>query len=199
MRAIRRFGAGRPDLELRLTVQQQDDALRDLGAGRLHLAVCWTGPPPGELLDAAPLVTVPLVGVVRRDDPLAGAPSLPRRALAGRTVALYEPSRETRAFYDFFLGAFGAPGDGPRVVHVPVLDDAQEAMLDAVESAGGFTLSVAGELERSRRERLAARPFDPPLAADVVVIWPRARRPDLVGDLTDGVAAAMSASSTHGN
>jgi hypothetical protein len=66
-------------------------------------------------------------------------------------------------------------GQRPDVVHVAVLDDAQAAMLDAVEQSGGFTLCVGGDFGRFARPALVGLPFEPPLAAEVAAMWPRRR------------------------
>ncbi|MGY1730814.1 LysR family transcriptional regulator [Geodermatophilus sp. SYSU D01045] len=185
VRRLRRFGTSRPDVELRLVIQQQDDVVRDVRAGRLDLGVGWTAPPDGDTsVDWAPLVPVPLHGVVRDDDPLARRERLPRADLTGRCLVLYRPTAGTRAFYDSFLAALTDPaGRRPSVTHVPVLDDAQAAMLDAVEAGRGVSLCPAGELDRRARPRLVALPFDPPIDADLVALWPRGRPPVLLPDL----------------
>ena len=69
-------------------------------------------------------------------------------------------------------------------MHVPVLDDAQAAMLDAVERSGGFTLCIGGDFARLARPGLTALPFDPPLTADVVIMWRGSQRPVVVDDIT---------------
>lgn len=192
IRRLRRFGASRPDLVVRLRIQQQDDVVADLESGRSDLAVGWTAPPAGTGgLTHARLTAVELHGVVRRQDPLGGGPSLARAALSRHRLVMYRPSRETRPFYDFFLDALVAPdGRRPRVEHVPVLDDAQAAMLDAVRRSGGFTVCVGGDPDRSAGSGLVALPFDPPLRTDVVIMWRGTRRPPLVDDLTASVGAA---------
>lgn len=185
VRRLRRFGTARPDVELRLVIQQQDDVVHDVRAGRLDLGIVWTAPPDGDTsVDWAPLVPVPLEGVVRTDDPLARCDRLPRAELAGRCLVTYRPTTHTRAFYDSFLAALTDPaGRRPTVAHVPVLDDAQAAMLDAVEAGRGFTFCPAGELDGHARPRLVARPFDPPVEADLVALWPRGRPSALLADL----------------
>ncbi len=185
VRRLRRFGTSRPDVELRLVIQQQDDVVHDVRARRIDLGIGWTAPPDGDTSVAwAPLVPVPLEGVVRADDPLAQRDRLPRGDLTGRCLVLYRPTTHTRAFYDSFLAALTDPaGRRPAVSHVPVLDDAQAAMLDAVEAGRGFSLCPAGELDRRARPRLVALPFDPPIEADLVALWPRGRPPALLDDL----------------
>lgn len=135
VRRLRLFGTARPDLVVRLSIQQQDDVVADLESGRSDLAVGCTAPPAGaDRLSHARLTTMDVHGVVRRDDPVGAGPALARADLDRRELVMYRLSRETRPFYDFLLDALVAPdGGGLRVVHVPVLDDAQEAMLDAVE------------------------------------------------------------------
>ena len=46
IRRLRLFGTSRPDLLVRLSIQQQDDVVADLESGRSDLAVGWTAPPP---------------------------------------------------------------------------------------------------------------------------------------------------------
>ncbi|MGY1670867.1 LysR family transcriptional regulator [Geodermatophilus sp. SYSU D00710] len=192
VRRVRLFGATRADVELRLHLQQQDDVVRDLLDDRLDLAVGWTAPPPGaDSLESAPFVPVVLHGVVRADDPLAAGDRLSRRELSGRCLVVYSPSLETRPFYDFFLSCFPDPrGRLPQVTHVPVLDDAQAAMLDAVEDLGGFTLCVGDDPPDLDGRRLVTRPFDPPVVAGLVAMWRARRRPALLADLTRFVQPA---------
>jgi DNA-binding transcriptional LysR family regulator len=186
VRRLRLFGTRRPDLLVRLSIQQQDDVVADLRSGRSDLALGWTAPPAGaDGLTHTRLATVELHGVVRRDDPIGTGPSLARAGLSRYRLVMYRPSSETQPFYDFFLDAFVArDGARPRVVHVPVLDDAQAAMLDAVERSGGFTLCVGGDFARFGRPGLVGLPFDPSLTTDVVVMWRGAQRPPVVDDLT---------------
>ena len=173
IRRIRLFGATRPDVELRLHIQQQDDVIGDLLEDRLDLAIGWTAPPTGvKSIESAPFADVTLHGVVRADDELATGERLAHRDLAGKRLVMYSPSRETRPFYDFFLACFtDSRGRSPDVTHVPVLDDAQQAILDTVERLGGFTLSVAGEPPAIDGRHLVTRPFEPPIVAQVVVMW----------------------------
>ncbi len=185
IRRLRAFGTSRPDLVVRLSIQQQDDVVADLESGRSDLAVGWTGPPAGaEGLGHSRLGAVELHGVVRRDDPISAGPALARAELSRRTLVTYRPSRETRPFYDFFLAALTAPdGTRPDVTHVPVLDDAQAAMLDTVARTGGFTVCTAGDFARFARPELVGLPFDPALTTDVVVFWRGTSRPAVVEDL----------------
>ncbi len=185
VRRVRLFGTSRPDVELRLVIQQQDDVVSDVRAGRLDLGVVWTAPPDGDTSVAwTPLVPVPLHGVVRADDPLARRDRLPRADLTDRCLVLYRPTACTRAFYDSFLADLTDPaGRRPPVTHVAVLDDAQAAMLDAVEAGRGFSLCPAGELDARARPGLVALPFDPPIDADLVALWPRGRPPSMLADL----------------
>jgi DNA-binding transcriptional LysR family regulator len=154
--------------------------------GRSDLAVGWTAPPAAANgLTHIPLTAVELHGVVRRTDPVGVGPTLVRAELSRRPLVMYRPSRETRPFYDFFLAAFVMPdGSRPQVVHVPVLDDAQAAMLDTVERSGGFTLCIGGDFARFARPGLTALPFDPPLTADVVIMWRGSQRSAVVDDIT---------------
>jgi DNA-binding transcriptional LysR family regulator len=186
VRRVRLFGVTRPDLVVRLHLQQQDDVVADLELGRADLAIGWTAPPAAAGgLSHTSLTTVDVHGVVRGDDPLvAGRSSIPRTGLVDRRLVMYRPSRDTRAFYDFFLHAFVTPsGRRPDVVHVPVLDDAQAAMLDEVERSGGVTLCVGGDFGRFARPALVGLPFEPPLATEVVAMWRGARRPPWLAEL----------------
>lgn len=182
---LRRFGSVRADVELRLHIQQQDDVLGDLLDGRVDLGIVWTGLPAGsDAIGCEPFTAVELHGVVGADDPLAGRERLARSDLSGRRLVTYAPSRETRPFYDFFLSRFtDERGRSPEVTHVPVLDDAQAAMLDTVERHGGFTFCVAGDRSGVDGRRLVARPFEPPVVADLVVLWRSGRRPALLREL----------------
>lgn len=189
VRRLRLFGASRPDLVVRLRIQQQDDVVVDLESGRSDLAVGWTAPPEASgALGHRMLTDVDLHGVVRRDDPLAEGHSLPRARLVGRRLVMYRPSRETRPFYDSFLRELvAADGGRPEVVHVPVLDDAQAAMLDEVERSGDVTICVAGDFARSTRPRLVGLPFEPRLTTRAVVMWRGSTPPLLLADLVDFV------------
>ncbi len=186
VKRLRLFGASRPDLVVRLRIQQQDDVVADLESGRSDLAVGWTAPPAASAaLAHAVLTEVGVHGVVRRDDPLADGRGLLRARLAGRRLVVYRPSRETRPFYDFLLRELvAADGSRPGVVHVPVLDDAQAAMLDEVERSGGFSICVAGDFTRFARPRLVGLPFEPRLTTEAVVMWRGAGPPPLLADLT---------------
>lgn len=185
VRRLRAFGAARPDLELRLTIQQQDDMVRDVVAGRVDLGVGWTAAPPGEpAVECSPLTSVELHGVVRADDPRARGQQLSRAGMAGDRLVMYQPSPETRPFYDFFLSSLtDARGQRPEVTHVRVLDDAQAAMLDQVQQDGGFTLSVAHDPHVTARTDLVALAFDPPVAAEIVALWRAGQRPSHVDEL----------------
>ncbi len=187
VKRLRLFGASRPDLVVRMRIQQQDDVVADLESGRSDLAVGWTAPPAasGGLAHAV-LTVVGVHGVVRRDDALADGRELPRARLVESRLVMYRPSRETRPFYDFLLREFiAADGSRPEVEHVPVLDDAQAAMLDEVERSGGFTICVAGDFARFARPRLVGLPFEPRLTTDAVVMWRGSTPPLLLAHLVD--------------
>lgn len=185
-RRVRQFGLTRTDLDVRVTVQQQDDLLRELADGRLQLMIGWIGPPADEPGIAwAPLLGVELHGVVAAHDSLAGGDCLPRSALVGHCLAMYEPTRETRPFYEFFLACF-TPLDGGATVavgHIPPFDDAQEAMLNMVDNDGGFTFCLPGELGAGTHPNLVELPFDPPVRADLVAMWLRHQEPQALGNL----------------
>lgn len=185
IRRLRLFGATRPDLVVRWRIQQQDDVVVDLELGRSDLAIGWTSRPMGaSSLAHIGLTTVDIHGVFRRDDAVATDTSVHRSRLADHRLVTYRPSRDTRAFYDFFLQQFIAPdGSRPDVTHVPVLDDAQAAMLDAVEQTGGFTFCVAGNVERLARPLLTALPFEPPITTDVVAMWRGSTPPPVLADI----------------
>lgn len=186
IRCLRSFGSARSDLEVRLSIQQQDDVIQDLESGRSDLAVIWTAPPGESAVGLAftGLATIELHGVVRRDDPVAAGRSLTRAQLVPGRLIMYRPSRATRGFYDAFLDELtDTDGGRPEVVHVPGADGAQAAMLDGVEKSDGFTLCVAGELDPLARPRLVELPFDPPVSTDVVAAWRGPERPAALTDI----------------
>ncbi|MGY1831158.1 hypothetical protein ACI8AA_12155 [Geodermatophilus sp. SYSU D01180] len=164
----------------------------DLLENRMDLAVGWAAPPAGvESIESTQFAAVTLHGVVRADDELATGEQLARRDLVGRRLVMYSPSRETRPFYVFSLSCFAdSRGRLPEVTHVPVLDDARQAMLDAVERLGGLTLSVAGEPPAIEGLHLATRPFEPPIVARVVAMWRGRSMPVLLPALSRFTQAA---------
>lgn len=171
---LRRFGTERPELELRLTVQQQDDLLVALDESRLDAAIVWTSPPAdAATLEWALLTEVELHGVLRHDDALAHGEALSRTDTNGQRLVLYQPSRATRPFYDALLAELA----GAQVAHVPVLDDAQEAMLATVVADGGLTITTALEPSWQEHADLVAMPFRPALVGQVALVWRRGAKP----------------------
>lgn len=193
VRQIRRFGSQPADTELRVTIAQQDDVLAALNAGELDAVIGWTGPPTDATLTSAVLVDVAIHGVVRDSDPLARSATLPCQDLIDHALSIYLPNEVTRPFYDYLLDPLAVDERVPRISHVHVLDDAQEAMLDAVEQSGGFTICVEDHLDALDRPTLVALPFDPPVHTDVVAMWHGAETPSLITGLHAWLSATGSA------
>jgi DNA-binding transcriptional LysR family regulator len=183
VRRIRRFGSREAGVDLRVTIAQQDDLLGALETGELDAVVAWTAPPLGTALAGDVLAAVAIHGVVRDDDPLARGPALSPGDLTDHALAIYLPGEETRPFYDHLLDRLAVEDRVPRAAHVDVVDGAQDAMLDAVERSGGFTICVEGSLDASDRPALVELPFDPPLRTDVVCLWHGAQEPAVLGRL----------------
>lgn len=183
VRQIRRFGSRQADVDLRVTIAQQDDVLAALETGDLDAVVVWTAPPAGTSAAWDVLAAIAIHGVVRDDDPLARGDALSRADLTDHSLAIYLPSEETRPFYDQLLDHLAVDDRVPRAAHVDVVDGAQEAMFDAIEVAGGYTVCVAGSLQASDRPSLVELPFDPPMHSEVICLWHGARKPDVVSRL----------------
>lgn len=197
VRQIRRFGSHQADTELRVTIAQQDDILAALDAGELDAVVGWTGPPAGAAVASAILADVAIHGVVRDSDPLARSATLPRHHLIDHTLSIYLPGEETRPFYDSLLEALAVDERMPSISHVHVVDDAQEAMLDAVEGSGGFTICIEDQLDALDRPTLVALPFDPPVSTDVVVMWHGAATPTPITKLHAWLTTTKGTGATH--
>lgn len=183
VRRIRRFGSRCAEVDLRVTIAQQDDLLHALDGAGLDAVVAWTGPPAEASPTCEVLTAVAIHGVIRAADPLAAGDRLRREDLTGHALSIYLPTGHTRPFYDELLAALAVDGRVPRASHVRAVDDAQEAMLDAVEHAGGYTICVEGHLDGADRPALVALPFDPPVRTDVVVMWHGAQAPAVLTGL----------------
>lgn len=190
VRRIRRFGARWAEADLRVTIAQQDDLVDALDGAGLDAVVAWTGPPADASLTCEVLTAVPIHGVVRRTDPLAAGDGLRREDLSGHPLSIYLPTGETRPFYDELLTALAVDGRVPHASHVRAVDDAQEAMLDAVEHSGGYTIRVEGRLDGLDRPSLVALPFDPPLRTDVVILWHGTEAPVALAGLREWLASS---------
>ena len=114
-RLLSQFHAAHPAVELRVSVGNREQLVRQLCSRDVELAVM--GEPPAELdTRFAPLAPQPFGVVAAHDDPLAGRRSIPVAALAGRDFLVRETGSGTRAAMDqFFREANIAP---PRVMEL---------------------------------------------------------------------------------
>jgi DNA-binding transcriptional LysR family regulator len=114
-RLLSQFHAAHPAVELRVSVGNREQLVRQLCSRDVELAVM--GEPPADLdTRFAPLAPQPFGVVAAHDDPLAGRRSIPVAALAGRDFLVRETGSGTRAAMDqFFRDANIAP---PRVMEL---------------------------------------------------------------------------------
>ena len=114
-RLLARFHAAHPGVELRVSVGNREQLVRQLCSRDVEFAVM--GEPPADLdTRSEPLAAQPFGIVAAPDDPLAGQRSIPVSALAGRAFLVRETGSGTRAAMDqFFRDANIAP---PRVMEL---------------------------------------------------------------------------------
>jgi DNA-binding transcriptional LysR family regulator len=102
-RLLAQFRAAHPGVELRLSVVNREQLIRQLGSGAVDLAVM--GAPPGELDTAAePFAPQPLGIIAAPDHPLARVRRIPVATLAQFEFVVREPGSGTRAAMDRFFG-----------------------------------------------------------------------------------------------
>jgi len=114
-RLLARFRAAHPAVELRVSVGNREQLVRQLCAREVELAVM--GEPPAELdTRYEPLAPQPFGILAAPDDVLAASGAIPASALSGRDFLVRETGSGTRAAMDqFFRDARIAP---PRVMEL---------------------------------------------------------------------------------
>jgi len=108
-RLLARFHAAHPGVELRLTVANREQLVRQLGSNDVNLAVMGT--PPGELAtQAEPFAPQPLGIIAAPEHELAQQRAIAVEALAQLEFVVREPGSGTRAAMDrFFQNAHVEP------------------------------------------------------------------------------------------
>lgn len=102
-RVLAQFRAAHPGVELRLSVGNREQLVRQLACGAVELAVM--GAPPGELeTSAVAFAPQPLGIIAAPDHPLARMRSIPVATLAQFEFVVREPGSGTRAAMDRFFG-----------------------------------------------------------------------------------------------
>lgn len=114
-RLLSRFHAAHPGVELRVSVGNREQLVRQLCSRDVELAIM--GEPPADLETRhEPLAPQPFGILAAPEDPLAGQRAIPVSALAGRDFLVRETGSGTRAAMDqFFREANIAP---PRVMEL---------------------------------------------------------------------------------
>ena len=183
IRRVRAFGGAHPEVRLRVTVRQQDDALRDLRRGELDAVVGWVSGAGDDALTADRVAGVPFVVALREGDAHAGAGSMTRETLRGSPLVLFERQVAPECF-DHLTSLLrdSVPG-GLEVVEVPALDTPAEGQLEAVRATGSPTIVSHEYFLRTEPPGLVALDLDPPLVLDVVLFSPRAEASGAVGRL----------------
>lgn len=110
--------------------------------------------------------------VLRAEDPLAHHETVPRTALADRTLWMWPPTTGRRS-WERLVDAAGVEPEKVAIVGGPdgVGGPAQELMIQAVQDKGGATVAPASYLRRSTPAGTAARPLDPPLRIPLLLCW----------------------------
>ncbi len=130
-RVLAKFRAAHPGVELRLSVGNREQLVRQLACGAVELAVL--GSPPGELeTSAAAFAPQPLGVIAAPEHPLARVRSIPVSTLAQFEFVVREPGSGTRAAMDRFFG-------DARVAPIPVMEmSSNEAIKQAVMANMGL-------------------------------------------------------------
>jgi DNA-binding transcriptional LysR family regulator len=102
-RVLAQFRATHPGVELRLSVSNREQLVRQLACGAVELAVM--GAPPGEMESCAVAFAPQPLGIIAAPDhPLARMRSVPVSTLAQFEFVVREPGSGTRAAMDRFFG-----------------------------------------------------------------------------------------------
>lgn len=168
IRRVRAFGGDHPDVRLRVTVRQQDDALSDLERGELDAVVGWISGMNSDLT-ATPIASVPFVAALREDDARAADECLPRHALCSVPLVLFERAVAPECFDHLTTLLRETVPRALEVIEAPPLDSPQEGQLEAVRSTGGVTIVSEEYFLHAEPPGLVAVPLDPPLALEVVL------------------------------
>jgi len=125
-RLLAQFHAAHPGIELRVSVGNRGQMVRQLAAGEVELAIM--GEPPADLdTRCEPLAPQPLGVLATPLDPLAGRAAVPVAALAERDFLVREAGSGTRAAMDqFFRDAKVVPR---RVMELNSNDTIKQAVL----------------------------------------------------------------------
>jgi DNA-binding transcriptional LysR family regulator len=174
------FRAARPAVEVVLLYVLDVSALAALAPSRIDALAVWGEPPAGPVGGTAQVAVEDVHVVLRAEDPLARRDTVPRAALAGRTLWMWPPTTG-RQSWERLVDAAGVAPEEVAIVGGPggVGGPAQELMIQAVQDEGGATFAPASYLRRSSPAGTTARPLDPPLRIPLILCWQGAPPPAL--------------------
>ncbi len=167
-RVLAQFRAAHPGVELRLSVGNREQLVRQLACGAVELAVMGT--PPGELETCAAAFAPQRLGVIAAPEhPLARVRSIPVATLAQFEFVVREPGSGTRAAMDRFFGE-------AQVAPIQVMEmSSDEAIKQAVMANMGlaFVSLQTVSLELQSNLLVAADVIGLPVARHWYVVHPR--------------------------
>ena len=169
-RLLARFQADHPGVELRVSVGNRAQVIRQLASGDAEIAIM--GEPPTDLeTEFQSLATQPLGLLAPRRDPLVGCRAIPPTALTGRDFLVRETGSGTRAAMDEF---FRSSGIQPRRIMELTSNDTIKQSVIAGLGLGFISYHTAAA-EISRGEIVALDVVGLPLLRRWNVVYMRSR------------------------
>lgn len=143
-RLVHRF----PELRLQASVTSELAATEDVLTGRSDAAIVWECPVVGSGITRHPITDLPMVAVVRQDDPLAGASEFELPHPMGRPLVLFDRDLAPAPWDRLVHAVHGSRAEEKLICRTTVIDGSSPARLAAVARGDGVTLVCAAAAPR---------------------------------------------------
>ena len=170
--ALRSLGVRHRDLRVDVTLGSQGTLVHELRARRLDALVTWRRPDGNDDLLVQHVLTVPLLAVLRAEDPLAVAEAVPRSAAASRTLVMHRREVAPGPYDEVLEQLYEGREPGP-LQFIDVLTSGHEARLAALLSpAGRGSVALLADFAYRAHEKtgLIARSLVPPMTVSVQLL-----------------------------
>jgi DNA-binding transcriptional LysR family regulator len=166
---VRRFGERHPDVQLEVTRSTTAGSVTKLRRREIDIAFVRTPLEGADELDHVVILDEPTVIALPEHHGLAAHERVPRELLSGEPFVLF--SRElSPGVYDLITGYLW-PGDPDPEAQVTERRADEDAMVEAVASGHGLTITRASRARHLRIPGVVYRPLTPPFQLELALAW----------------------------
>jgi len=178
--AFRRFRERWPEVELMVSLASDPALTDDLRVGRLDGMVAWDLAEEQADLSSTAVSEEEVLAVLPTGHPLAALGVIPRQALTGERIVMFERPLAPGVF-DRLVSQVSRAQASPDVTltDAQIFVSGQEAMVESTRQGKGVTLITRRLYARLQRPGVVARPIDPPMHAGIVLAWVHPPKPAL--------------------